>query len=111
MLFIGVQDGLGIGMRAVAMPGLFQRRPQRQMVVDFTVEGDPERTGFVAHRLVAASDIDDAQPPLAKMRPGVVIKAKIVQAAMANGLGHAPQDPNATIGGLGRYKSGNPAHA
>ncbi len=54
MLFIGVQDGLGIGSRVVAMPGLFQRRPQRRMVVDFAVEGDPQRTGFVAHRLVAA---------------------------------------------------------
>ena len=92
------------------MPGLFERGPQRRVVVDLAVEGDPESAGFVAHRLMAALDIDDAQPPLAEMRPGIVIEAKIVGAAMADRLGHAPQDPDAAGGGPDIHKSGNPAH-
>ena len=97
-------------MRLVAMPGPFQRRPQRRVVVNLAVECDPQRAGFVAHRLMAALDIDDAQPPLAQMRPGIVIEAKIVGAAMANRIGHAPQYPDGAIGGRYSDKPGNPTH-
>ena len=47
VLFVGVEDGLGVGTRLVAMAGPFERRTQRRMVVDLAVEGDPERAGFV----------------------------------------------------------------
>ena len=62
MLFVGVEDGLGVGTGPVAMPGLLERRPQLGVVVNLAVEGDPKRAGFVTDGLVAALDVDDAQP-------------------------------------------------
>jgi hypothetical protein len=59
---------------------------------------------------MAALDIDDAQAPVAEMRPGIVIKPKIVWAAMADYLGHASQGPVAAAGRPNIHKSGNPAH-
>ena len=51
------------------------------------------------------------KPPMAQMRPGVVIEAEIVGAAMANRLGHALQDRRLRrLGGRHGHKSGNPAH-
>ena len=92
------------------MSGFFQRRPQLRVVVDFAVKCDPQRTGFIAHRLVAALDVNDAQPPLAEMRPLIVIKAEIIGASMADRLGHSAQDTNAAVGRLYSYKSSNAAH-
>ena len=108
-----MQDGLGVGARPVAVPGPFERRAQRGVVVDLAVEDDPERAGLVGHRLVAALDVDDAQTPMAQMSPGVVIEAEIVRAAMADRVGHSPQGRSgpSLVLGRHRYKSGNPAHA
>jgi hypothetical protein len=46
-LLVGVQDGLGVGARAVAMARPFERRAQIGMVVDFAVIDDPQVFGFV----------------------------------------------------------------
>jgi len=73
------------------MTGTFQRPTQRGVVVDLAVKGDPPRAGLVRHRLVAALDIDDAEPPLGQMCPGVVIEAEVVRAAVSDRLRHAPQ--------------------
>ncbi len=115
VLFVGMQDGLGIGTSLVAMPGLFERGPQGRMVVNLAIERDPESAGFVGlcpiiHGLVAALDVDDAQPPLAQMRPGIVIEAKIVGAAMADRFRHSPQNPDAAVGRGYIHKSSDPAH-
>src|SRR5580698_9569953 len=115
VFFVGVEDGLGVGMRLIAMPGLFERRPESGMVVDLAIESDPEGAGFaglgvIIHGLVAALKVDDAQAPLAQMCPGVVVKAEIVGSAMAYRICHAPQDSNRAVGGRYSDKSGNPAH-
>jgi hypothetical protein len=59
---------------------------------------------------MAALEIDDAEPPLAEMRPAIMVETKIVGAAMANCLGHALQDPSAAARGRYSYESGNPTH-
>ena len=59
---------------------------------------------------MAALDVDDTQTPMSKMGPTVVIKAKIVRAAMANRLSHASQDLDRALGGLSSDKPGYAAH-
>ena len=51
-----------------------------------------------------------AQPPMAQMRPRIVIEAEIVRAAVADCVGHAPQGPDGPSLRRSGYKSGNPAH-
>jgi hypothetical protein len=43
---------------------LLERWTERGVIVDLAVEGDPERASLVGYRLVAALDINDAEPPV-----------------------------------------------
>ena len=89
VLLESVQDGFGVGARLIAVPGLFERRPERGVIVDLAVEGDPERAGLVAHRLVAARTSMMLRRRWAEVSPGVVIVPEIVGAAMVDRVGHS----------------------
>jgi hypothetical protein len=95
-----VQDGFGVGARLIAVPGLLECWTERGLIIYLAVKGDPERAGLVRHRLVAALDVDDAEAPLGEVRPRVVIKTKVVGAAMSDRIGHSRQGrAGAGVGG------------
>jgi hypothetical protein len=64
VFFVKVEDGLGVGVGAELASFTNQATPQFLVVVDLTVEDDPDRAIRIAHRLLAAVQIDDAQTPM-----------------------------------------------
>src|SRR6476619_1219839 len=78
------------------------------MIVEFAVEHDADLAVLVPHRLVAACDIDDRQPPMPEeYTPELVdIKAVAIGAAMRQRAGHALEVGAAAPS----RKSGQPAH-
>jgi hypothetical protein len=42
VLLVEVHEGLGVGSRAVDVPARHQLRPQLSVVVDLSIEGDPD---------------------------------------------------------------------
>ena len=67
-LLVGVHDGLGIGIRVERVPVRDELRAQLAVVVDLAVEDHPDGAVFVANRLVAAGEVDDAQAAHAERR-------------------------------------------
>ena len=59
---VQVQDDFGVRLRREAPPCAGQIGAQLDVVEDFAVEGDPDRSVGVGHRLVAGGQIDDAEP-------------------------------------------------
>jgi hypothetical protein len=80
------------------------------MVEGFAVVGNPVHAGFIGERLMAARDIDDAEPAMAKVSPLVVIRTGIVRPAMADGIRHALERSFATGSGPCGNESSDPAH-
>ena len=56
-----MDDALGVGIRAEAMPARFEIGSQLTVVVDFAVEDDPHRFVFVGERLMAGAQVDDRE--------------------------------------------------
>ena len=61
-VFVQVNDGLRVAVCAELVAFGFEPVAQLGKVVDLTIEHDPHRAVLVAHRLMAAADIDDAEP-------------------------------------------------
>ena len=59
VLLVKVDDGLGVAMRAEAMAAGFEVRPQLAVVVDFAVEGNPDRLVLVRQRLSPGGEVDN----------------------------------------------------
>jgi hypothetical protein len=56
-----MKNRLGIAAGPVTMARSFHFATEHGVVVDFTVEDDPQTVVFVGHRLMSAVDIDDRQ--------------------------------------------------
>ena len=61
VFLVEMHQHFGVGPGAKSMTARFQLRPQLLEVVDLAVEDHPEGAVFVAHRLMAAGEIDDRQ--------------------------------------------------
>src|SRR3989304_3534955 len=90
-LLVGVDQDLGVSVRAEHMPAVLQASPNLLEVVDLAIEDRPDGLPFIRHRLLAGGQIDDreaahAQPDLVR---GVV--AIIIRAAMPQAGRHSPQ--------------------
>src|SRR5216684_5233467 len=85
-----MNDGLCIRERAEHMPARNQLVPQVAVAVDLAVEGDPDRRVFVAHRLVTAGHVDDAEAANTEAERSAQVNALVVRAAMSQALGHRP---------------------
>ena len=59
------------------------------MIVDLAVVGDVERAVFIGHRLVAGSDVDDAEAAVAQADAPVDENPFIVRTAMSDHIAHA----------------------
>src|SRR5215207_8039085 len=62
VLLVKMQDDFGIGTRGELMPRCRELLPQRQIVIDFTVEHDRLVPVLVENRLITGIKVDDAQP-------------------------------------------------
>src|SRR3954469_20939387 len=79
------------------MPAGKQPCPQRLIVVDLAIEDDVERAVLVRHRLMAAGDVDDAEPAHADRHAGRNMIPAVVGASVPNGVTH-PAQPLGRIG-------------
>jgi hypothetical protein len=62
------------------------------VIVDFTVVGDMQRAIFIRHRLVAVSNVNDTEPPVAQADSLVDENPFIVGTAVSNYIAHAFKD-------------------
>ena len=62
------------------------------VVVELAVLDRPDRAVLVRERLVAALDVDDAQPPDAERDAGRRVRAAVVRAAVRHRVGHPVED-------------------
>ena len=67
LFLVQMNDHLRIGMGTEAMAPRFKPLPDFTKVVDFPIEGQPDRAIFVAHRLAARlTDVNDRQAIVAE---------------------------------------------
>ena len=88
-LLVGVDDRLGVGARAIAMPGALELAPQIGVVVDLAVEDDADGFVLVGQRLAAAGEVDDAESPVAERGHRVGEQAGAVGPAVGDHVPHA----------------------
>jgi hypothetical protein len=67
--------------------------PEFQVVEDLAVEGDPQRRVLVAHGLLAAGEVNDAEPGMRQTHAVLRVKSGIVRPAMS-------QHPNHPLEGI-----------
>ena len=116
VLLVVVDDRLGVAAGAKAVPLPLQRRAQGLEVVDLAVVGDDDGAVLVPHRLHAAFDVDDRQPPVAERHPpgvgpgaGASLPGPLTVGAAVRDLAqHARQRGRV---GLPRDEAGDAAHA
>src|ERR1035438_1598715 len=70
------------------MAATFQIWSQFLKVVNLAVEDNPDRFVFVKYRLMAAGQIDNAQPPHAQAHASLHENAFVIRTAMYDGLAH-----------------------
>jgi hypothetical protein len=88
-----MDDRLGVGSGCIPMAERLQPLAKNRMVIDFSVEDNPERTVFVADGLMPGRQINDAQPAHAEPGAAFHVNALVVGPAMNHGGTHLPQDP------------------
>ena len=110
-LLVGVDDGLGVGPRTVAVPALLEIAPDCGVVVDLPVVDDPDRAVFVRERLLAGAQVDDAQTPVGEDGVGVAVQADLVRSPMRKDVTHRHGSVvGRRVDSSNRYDSGDPAH-
>ena len=88
ILFVGVNNRFGIGLRPELMPLLDQVVAQLAVVVDLAVEDDPHRAVLVGHRLITAGAIDDRETTMTERHPGGLELRATVRTAVIQAVGH-----------------------
>ena len=61
-LLVEVDDRLGVAVGRKTWPRALEVAPQLAVVVDLAVEDDPDGAVLVGDRLMAAFEVDDAEP-------------------------------------------------
>ena len=109
VLFVGVEDGFGVGAVGVAVSGLFEGGTQAGVIEDFAVEDDEVGVILIGHGLMAAGDVDDGEAAETEGGPGVAVVAEIIGAAMADGVRHTLDD-RGRVGRLNGYETCDSTH-
>jgi hypothetical protein len=86
-----MNDRLAVSGGAQRVPALDELGSQLGEVVDLAVEDRLDLAVLVEHRLGAAADVDDAQPPHAQGHAGLDVQTVIIGPAMLDGVGHGAQ--------------------
>ena len=91
-LLVAVQQNLGVATGGKGVSGGDQLLAQRLEVVDLAVEHNGQAVVLVEHRLPAALQVDDGQPPVAQCHRAVDVMALAVRAAVGDAVGHLLQN-------------------
>src|ERR1022692_3331532 len=83
-----MNDRLCVRVRVEPVSPALQLLPQIREVINFPVEDDPNRLVLVVDRLVAASDVDDAQAAHSQAHAAFGIDPLVVRTAMDERLAH-----------------------
>src|SRR5579859_1444527 len=84
-----MNDDFGIGMGIEAVAAFLQFGTQFGKIVDFAVENNPDGFVLVEDRLMAASQIDDAEPTHSQSDAVFYKDSFVVRTAMHDGLTHS----------------------
>ena len=88
MLFVEMDERFGVTVRFEAVPAFFQACAQLEVIIDLAVEDDVNRSVFVRDRLVAAGQINDAEPPNRQTNAGLDEVAFVIRPAVPQRLRH-----------------------
>src|ERR1700722_11756084 len=86
-----MDDDFSIAMRLELMTKPYQLGHRLAVIVDFTVEDDPDIASLVIEWLLAASDINDRQPAMTQPDARLQQEAIAVGSAMGDGIVHRGQ--------------------
>lgn len=92
VFFVKMNDRFRVALSAVLMTERSQLLAQDGMVVDFTIENDPDSTVFVAKGLVSGREIHDAEAPHADPDGTSSVDSLVVRSAMDHGSAHLPEN-------------------
>ena len=84
-----MHNRFGVRPRHKFVPTRQQLIAKRRVIVDLAIEQHPHASIFIGHWLVAARQIDDAQPTMTKPYPRPGKNTAIIGTAMNHGLIHA----------------------
>jgi hypothetical protein len=99
-LFIQVKQDLGIGVRGEAMPFCLQLRTELDVIKDLPVKHNPQRAVLVPDGLLAAAEVDDAQPGASETDVIIQVDPELVGSAMPD-HGQHPTQLRLFNGGVG----------
>src|SRR5216683_2945842 len=94
ILFIKMQDCLGVAVGAVDVSALFEEGAEVGMIIDLTVVGDLKRAVFVCHRLMTGRDINNTQAPMPQPNAVVNEQALIIRPTVMNYIAHSLKHAN-----------------
>jgi hypothetical protein len=82
VLLVEMDERLGVAVGAEAVPTCAQLGAQLDIIVNLAIEDDVDRSILVRNRLMAAGQIDNAQPADRETDSGFLEVAFVVRAAM-----------------------------
>jgi hypothetical protein len=91
IFFIEMDNRLGVAVGIETVTKFFQAGAKFGVIIDFTVKNDPNVAAFVAHWLVAAGQIHNAQPSETKRYRTGEEPTSIIRPAMTQNSGHGVQ--------------------
>ena len=92
-LFVGMDAGFGIAMTLIAMSRGFEFGTNVGVIEDLAVVGNPQRVVFIAHRLAAGREIDDAQAAMTDCYLSLHVEAVGVRSAVGDDIRHSADEP------------------
>src|SRR4051794_21232095 len=81
-------DYFGVRLGDKGMPELLEFRSQLSIVVDLTIEHNPDRPILVTEWLLSSDQIGDGQSPMTERALTLNHEALVVAAAMSDRIGH-----------------------
>jgi hypothetical protein len=88
MVFVEMEDALGIGVGPEPMPPADQSLPKGKIIVDLPVENDMDCIVFVGDRLSTSLHADDAQTAHPDPDAASDQTSLVVRPSMTNGIAH-----------------------
>ena len=89
---VEMRQDLGVAMRVKNVSAGEKPRTQLRVVVELAVLRRPDVSRFIRHRLPAAFNIDDAEPPRAEREPLAADGKAIIGSAMMKRREHRVDD-------------------
>src|SRR5208282_2303983 len=104
------QDDLSVRLGRKLVPLLDQIFAQLNKVEDFTIESDPEGSSIRLHWLVAAGNVNNAEPVMCQSNRAVCVRTSAVRPAIVQRANHSLQQNEIRGPTVEIKKSGYAAH-